>query len=268
MNLFIEPNFDSQSINCIEELQLKAFEAIQKMELDCSNLNVFKITFANSEKSEYLDELGFLFTNDKLIIKLPVINKNQVFKLKIEYNAQPQRGFRFISPNNHYPNKRKQAWTQGQMIESRFWFPTLDEPQIKFPREIAIKVPKEFTSISNGNNYETENGSDFKIYKWKEIHPNPAYLTSIVTGEFFIASEPYEREIELAYYVPDDQKEKVKRTFKDTPKILKFFEKYFDVLYPYKKYSQTTVQDFEYGGMENTTCTTLPDEILLDEKLL
>ncbi len=100
-----------------------------------------------------------------------------------------------------------------------------------------------------------------KIYKWKEIHPNPAYLTSIVTGEFFIASEPYEREIELAYYVPDDQKEKVKRTFKDTPKILKFFEKYFDVLYPYKKYSQTTVQDFEYGGMENTTCTTLPDEI-------
>ncbi len=135
MNLFIEPNFDSQSINCIEELQLKAFEAIQKMELDCSNLNVFKITFANSEKSEYLDELGFLCTNDKLIIKLPVINKNQVFKLKIEYNAQPQRGFRFISPNNHYPNKRKQAWTQGQMIESRFWFPTLDEPQIKFPRK-------------------------------------------------------------------------------------------------------------------------------------
>ena len=44
----------------------------------------------------------------------------------------------------------KQAWTQGEMIESRYWFPCLDDPQVKFPREIQVTVPEGYTVISNG----------------------------------------------------------------------------------------------------------------------
>jgi len=48
--------------------------------------------------------------------------------------------------------------------------------------------------------------------------------------------------------------------------MMNFFEKYFGTKYPYKKYSQVTVEDFEYGGMENTSCTTLTTDIILDKK--
>jgi aminopeptidase N len=41
--------------------------------------------------------------------------------------------------------------------------------------------------------------------------------------------------------------------------VEKFFESYFSFSYPYSRYAQTTVKEFEYGGMENTTCTTLDD---------
>ena len=47
-------------------------------------------------------------------------------------------------------NISEQAWTQGQMIESKYWFPCIDEPQIKFRREILVRVPKDFVVISNG----------------------------------------------------------------------------------------------------------------------
>ena len=36
------------------------------------------------------------------------------------------------------------------MIESRYWFPCLDDPQVKFPREIQVTVPEGYTVISNG----------------------------------------------------------------------------------------------------------------------
>jgi aminopeptidase N len=65
--------------------------------------------------------------------------------------------------------------------------------------------------------------------------------------------------------VPKDKTDRIERTFGETPQMMMFFESYFNFDYPYPKYAQTTVKDFEYGGMENTRCTTLQEEILLDE---
>ena len=36
--------------------------------------------------------------------------------------------------------------------------------------------------------------------------------------------------------------------------------------YPYEKYWQIAVEKFEFGGMENTNCTTLTSDILHDER--
>ena len=43
-----------------------------------------------------------------------------------------------------------QIWTQGEANESRYWFPCLDDPQVKFPREIHVTVPEDYIVISNG----------------------------------------------------------------------------------------------------------------------
>jgi aminopeptidase N len=282
MYLFIEPNYESHSISCIQELKLQCQKDFNdtkeaKLELDSVKINVKKITYIEDENSEPKDELGFIAYDEKCIIKLPrLLKEKDNFKLKIEYSAQPKRGFRFISPESNYPNKRKQTWTQGQMMESRFWFPCIDEPQMKFPWEISIIVPEGFTAISNGIPCEVLNRNDGTIlYKWKEDNPNSPYLVSIVTGKFHKADGIYRREslsheneseVELLYYVPEDKKDRVERSFHWTPHMMKFFEEYFGVPYPYFKYVQTTVQDFEYLGMENVSCTTLQDEFLLDTK--
>jgi len=47
---------------------------------------------------------------------------------------------------------------------------------------------------------------------------------------------------------------------------MRFFETYFGTKYPYDKYSQVTVEEFPFGGMENTSCTTLTTRYLPDEK--
>ena len=50
--------------------------------------------------------------------------------------------------------------------------------------------------------------------------------------------------------------------------MMDFFESFLKTKYPYDKYAQVTVDDFEYEGMENTTCYTLTTSILPDEKTI
>src|SRR5579863_6296366 len=48
--------------------------------------------------------------------------------------------------------------------------------------------------------------------------------------------------------------------------MLELFSQRFGVPYPYPRYAQVFVADFIFGGMENTSATTLTDTVLLDER--
>lgn len=183
-----------------------------------------------------------------------------------ESNApqKPRSGFNFIIPNDTQTSS--QAWTQGEPIESRYWFPCLDDPQIKYPREIQISAPDEsYVVISNGKlGSKLEN-----VWNWIEETPNPAYLTSIaMSNEFDTEQTTYsDTKVDLAYFWPNKiSKENAMRTFGPTPDIIKFFEEYLGIKYPYSKYYQVAVDEFEYGGMENTSCPPYNGDYLHDEK--
>ena len=47
-----------------------------------------------------------------------------------------------------------------------------------------------------------------------------------------------------------------KRTFANTPAMVKLFAERTGVPYPWSKYAQIVVSDFIFGGMENTGATT------------
>ena len=67
---------------------------------------------------------------------------------------------------------------------------------------------------------------------WEESIPNPAYLTSVVIGNFGRKDEEYkssrsERKIQLSYFWPADFDEEMAiRNFQNTPKMIKCFEEY------------------------------------------
>ena len=72
--------------------------------------------------------------------------------------------------------------------------------------------------------------------------------------------------IPLRCYVPKGREEDAKRTFKNTAEMMKIFEEYFTLKYPYNKYSQVVAKGLgEAGiaGMEHTTCTTLDIDYVL-----
>ena len=293
MRLSVEPDFSSKTISCNQELEIIAIQDIDEIALDISELHiksVFFVTYGYASTTATTAANNTPFTrknldfhnyDDKLHIELgKLITERTVFHINIIYSAKPRKGFYFVEPDEYYPNKNLQAWTQGETVESKYWFPCIDHPIVKFGSQVSVAVPMNFIAISNGvlqgikvqkqieNELNCKNNKNDKkrIFTWIESNPHSAYLTSIVIGKFAEIRRTYNKQIKLLYYVPQDKKNDAIRSFEHTADMIKFFEQYFGTRYPYNKYSQVTVEDFMYGGMENSSCTTLTVDTLHDKK--
>ena len=187
-------------------------------------------------------------------------------EIAIAYSVEkPQRGIYFISPDKHYPNKPTQVWTQGEDEDSRFWFPCFDYPGQLATSEIRVKVPKPFIAISNGRLIHTEEDGEDKIFHWSQEQVHPSYLMTLAVGDFAEIQDEWNGK-PITYYVEKGREEDARRSMGKTPRMVEFFSQKYGYPYAFPKYAQVCVDDFIFGGMENTSTTLLTDRCLLDER--
>jgi len=260
IRLYIRPDFDKASIECKEDIIIVSNrDALSTVTLDASELNIKSVVM-----NEYT--LNFRYMDDKLRIELPnPINEGEEFTVSIEYEAKPRKGLYFIKPDEYYPKRRLQLWTQGESEYSKYWLVCFDHPDMRFTHEMIVEVPRDMIAVSNGRLVALKDNGSSKVYHWSEDCMHPAYLTSLVVGRFEEIREEYNG-IELIYYVPSDMLEYAELSFKNTKDMMRFFEEYTGVRYPYGKYAQITVDEFIYGGMENINATTLTIDTLHDKR--
>lgn len=254
MRLAIEPDLQERSINCDQKLSITILQDIDAIKLDAAELQIKSVSAGG--------KLDFRSIDDVLAVKLGrTMKEGSKIELAIVYTAKPRQGFYFVAPDKHYPNKHLEAWTQGEATQAKYWFPCIDHPQVKFSSAISVTVQQGFTAISNGKLLKVEQRGKKQIYHWSEANPHAAYLALVVVGKYAETTDG-----NLQYYVPPERKQDTSRTFDQTPNMVKFFEDYLGTKYPYEKYAQVAVQDFVYGGMENSSCTTLTLDTLHDKK--
>jgi aminopeptidase N len=176
--------------------------------------------------------------------------------IRVDYSSTPAEAVYFVGPDDEYPDKPVQAWTQNEADFASHWFPCVTSPAVKSSSELVLRVPKGFRAISNGVLVSSAEEGGLSVFHWKEDIPHSSYLTSFVVGEFSEIRQEA-RGVPLSYFFPERKRKDVLRYFGETPKMIEVFEDLTGVKYPYKKYAQTTVEDFIFGGMENLNATTL-----------
>ncbi len=233
---------------------------IKQLTLDAVNLNI---------QSVQVDETAQHFDYDSTQLHIYLQNDIQAgkpIKIAIAYSVEkPQRGIYFIAPNQHYPNKPTQVWTQGEDEDSRFWFPCFDYPGQLATSEIRVRVPKPFIAISNGELIGTEDADEEKIYHWLQQQVHPSYLITLAVGDFAEIKDEWKGK-PVTYYVEKSREGDARRSMGKTPRMIEYFSQKFGYPYPFPKYAQVCVEDFIFGGMENTSTTLLTDRCLLDER--
>ncbi|MDB9318812.1 M1 family metallopeptidase [Nodularia spumigena] len=233
---------------------------IDRLTLDAVNLNI---------QSVQVDEIAqdFDYNGEQLTIQLS--QPTQIGKhllIAIAYSVEkPQRGIYFIQPDQYYPNKPTQVWTQGEDEDSRFWFPCFDYPGQLSTSEIRVRVPKNLVAISNGELIDTQKDGDEKIYHWSQQQIHPTYLMTLAVGDFAEIRDEWQGK-PVTYYVEKSRKDDAKRSMGKTPRMMEFLSEKYGYAYAFPKYAQVCVDDFIFGGMENTSTTLLTDRCLLDER--
>ncbi|MCI0596251.1 MAG: M1 family metallopeptidase, partial [candidate division Zixibacteria bacterium] len=237
--------------------------------LDAVGLEIKKVTDAagNSLAFEPLD------TELKVDLGLPFRPFADTFAVTVEYGGRPKAGVYFVQPDAKYPRKNSQIWTQGETENTRYWIPIYDYPNDQATSEMIVTVPEKYLAVSNGELVSDTRSGGRRVFHWRENVPHVPYLISLVAGEYEMHAETttvYAGEetkvVPVLFYYPPGNKERAIRSFGKTGKMLRFFSEKIGVPYPYEKYSQATVDEFMWGGMENISATTQTERTLHDRR--
>ncbi len=251
----------------IAEMAIKSIKLIAVERRSTGDLPKSTSHLASHPGGKLARPLEFETYHEKLQIELDrEYSINEQLTIEISYSCSPRKGLFFVEPDEAYPNKPRQIWSQGENEDAHWWFPCHDVTNQKMTTEMIATVDSSFFALSNGEliGVSEINGNGLRTFHWSQSQPHPAYLVTIVIGEYESIADDYDG-LPVSYYVYKDRVREGKRLFDATPRMIKFFEEKFGYAYPYPKYAQVIVDDFLFGAMENTSASTFTDRCLLDD---
>lgn len=189
-------------------------------------------------------------------------------KLNIEYTAQPRRGMYFVGwePSNtiqpNQPTTQGQIWTQGQGVDNRYWLPMVDNQNDKVLWSVTATLPQELTFVSNGQRMRADTVDGQTTWRYTSGQPMAPYLIAIAVGDYVHQSHTSTSGIPLKNFLYPSDSDKFPLTYDRSTELFDWMEALL-VPFPWSKYDQLPVREFQHGAMENTTTTLFGDFFVL-----
>ncbi|GHA56499.1 aminopeptidase N [Streptomyces tauricus] len=171
---------------------------------------------------------------------------------------------RFVDP----VDQQAYLYTQFEVPDARRVFASFEQPDLKATFQFTVKAPSGWTVISNSPTPEPKDDV------W-EFEPTPrisTYITALILGPYHSVHSVYEKDGQsvplgiycrpsLAQYLDSDA------IFEVTRQGFAWFQEKFDYAYPFKKYDQLFVPEFNAGAMENAGAVTIRDQYVFRSKV-
>ncbi len=212
------------------------------------------------------EELNVNKVFDGTRIQLQKLKKENQLKIKSQcsYMNTGEGLHRHIDPvdNEVY------IYTQFEVPDCRRVFPVFEQPDIKGVLNLTVKAPSKWTVISNTQTPEPKPiENNFAIWTFDQTPKMSSYLYAICAGPYAKKTDIYEGKFgsyPLAIFVRPSLSQFLdhEEIFEVTKQGFKWFEDKFQIGYPFKKYDQVFVPEFNAGAMENVGCVTFRDEYI------
>ncbi|MDR0849237.1 MAG: aminopeptidase N [Propionibacteriaceae bacterium] len=192
-------------------------------------------------------------------------SENEVrVKANAEYSHTGEGLHRFVDP----VDSLTYIYTQFEVADARRLFASFEQPDLKSRFTFHVIAPDDWTVIAN-----TETPAPSPLpqnpgaarWDFPETPIMSTYLTAIIAGHYARWDDTYTstdgRAIPLAVLARKSMAQYMDyaEVFDITKRGFEFYEKSFGIPYPYDKYDQAFVPEYNAGAMENIGAVTLTE---------
>ncbi|WP_441246098.1 aminopeptidase N [Kitasatospora sp. McL0602] len=196
-----------------------------------------------------------------------------VIEADCAYSRTGEGLHRFVDP----ADGETYLYTHFEPADARRVFATLEQPDLKAPFTFTVTAPAAWDVYANGVHENITAEGDTRVWQFAPTRPISTYLTAVVAGPYHVVRDHYSRKLtdgstleiplaatcrkSLAPYFDADEILTV------TKQGLDFFHDEFDYPYPFGKYDQCFVPEYNIGAMENPGCVTFREEFVFRSKV-
>ncbi|MFJ5152433.1 aminopeptidase N [Streptomyces sp. NPDC088353] len=209
-----------------------------------------------------------VFDGSRILLEDLSADNELVVDAQCAYSRTGEGLHRFVDPEDG----EVYLYTQYEPADSRRVFANFEQPDLKAPFRFEVRAPEDWTVWSNGVG-ERQDG----VWRFAETKPISTYITCVVAGPYHRVTDSYERVFEdgtrleiplgalcrkgLAKHFDAED------VFLVTKQGLDFFHDHFDHPYPFGKYDQAFVPEYNLGAMENPGLVTFREEYIFRGKV-
>ena len=166
-----------------------------------------------------------------------------------------------------YANNRRYAVTQLEATDARRMFPSFDEPAFKATFALTAIIDARDSAISNGSVVADTPGpgAGKHTIKFETTPKMSTYLVALAVGDF-VCNGGEADGIPIRICSTPDKKQLTGLALESTQAIIKYFNGYYSIRYPFKKLDVVAVPDFSAGAMENTAAIFYRETLLLADE--
>jgi aminopeptidase N len=164
-------------------------------------------------------------------------------------------------------------YTQFESADARRMYACFEQPDLKAPFTLHVRAPQHWVVVSNAPDPEqTSLGDGTTRWDFPATPRMSTYITALVAGPYYSVHDVYDgphgsyplrifcRNSLAEFLDPDD-------IFLLTKQGFAFFEEEFGVPYPFVKYDQLFVPEFNAGAMENAACVTFLEDMVFRSRV-
>ncbi|MEJ8635042.1 MULTISPECIES: aminopeptidase N [Streptomyces] len=171
---------------------------------------------------------------------------------------------RFVDP----VDQQAYLYTQFEVPDARRVFAGFEQPDLKATFRFTVTAPEGWTVISNSPTPEPEDN----VWRFEPTPRISTYITALIVGPYHAVHSSYEKDgqsVPLGIYCRPSLAEflDADAIFEVTRQGFDWFQEKFDYAYPFAKYDQLFVPEFNAGAMENAGAVTIRDQYVFRSKV-
>ncbi len=259
------PNLEDASFAGEETIDVQVLHPTTSVTLNAAEIK-FEETNITSAGVTQRAQVSLDAKNEMATLSLPealAAGPAQVHIVFVGILNDKLRGFYLANANG-----RRYAVTQFEASDARRAFPCFDEPAMKATFSVSLIVNRGDTAISNGTVLRDTPGPGEGKHTlvFSTSARMSSYLVAMAVGDFECV-EGEEDGIPIRVCATPDKKEQGRFALEAAEHLLHYYNRYFEIKYPFGKLDIVAAPDFAAGAMENAGAIFYRERLLLiDDK--